>query len=70
MSDLAPSLQDLTELAQQTMAAHGYLPGDAFISTAGKLLQRLSDPQPATFTVDPKISYEDMLQRCAHHGSA
>lgn len=70
MSDLAPSSQDLTELAQQTMAAHGYLPTDAFISSAGKLLQRLSDPLSAALMVDPKISYEDMLQRCAHHGSA
>jgi hypothetical protein len=70
MSDPAPSLKDLTELAQQTMAAHGYLPTDAFVSSAGKLLQRLSDPLSAAFTTDPKISYEDMLQRCAHHGFA
>ena len=70
MSDPAPSLKDLTELAQQTMAAHGYLPTDAFVSRAGKLLQRLSDPLSAAFVVDPKISHEDMLQRCTHHGSA
>jgi len=70
MSNPASSLQDMTALAQQTMAAHGYVPADARISSAGKLLQRLADPSPVAATTDLDISHEAMLKRCAVHGSA
>jgi hypothetical protein len=70
MSDHPASLQDFIELAQHTMAGHGYAPAESLVQGAGKMLRRLADPVPATDWVGMEISHEDMLQRSAVHGPA
>jgi hypothetical protein len=70
MSDHPASLQDFIELAQHTMAGHGYAPADSLLQGAGKMLQRLADPVPSTVWADIETSHDEMLQRCAVHGPA
>lgn len=68
MSDRAQSLQDFTDLAKQTLVAHGLSPADALVQSAGKMLQRLADS--TTTTPSPTPTHEDMLRRCASHDAA
>ena len=74
MSDHAPSSQDFTELAKQTLVGHGLAPSDALVKSAAKMLQRLADPTttaPSLSSASPVIlTHEDMLRRCASHGAA
>ena len=72
MSDRAQSLQDFTDLAKQTLVAHGLSPADALVQSAGKMLQRLADPTTTTpsSTASPTLTHEDMLRRCASHDAA
>lgn len=74
MSDRAPSLQDFTELAKQTLVGHGLAPADVLVQSAGKMLQRLADPvmtaPSSSSAAAVSLTHADMLRRCASHGAA
>ena len=74
MSDHAPSSQDFTELAKQTLVAQGLAPADALVHSAAKMLQRLADPITdlplASSSSSSSLTHDDMLRRCASHAAA
>lgn len=74
MLDRAQTLQDFTELAKHTLAAHGLAPADAVVQSAGKMLQRLAAPMSTSPSSSPApsstLAHEAMLRRCASHAAA